>query len=107
MVKLNGALSTPALLKPGYKFDSPALPEASMMMDEQTNSSSVGQDVSLPPAVSSSAISTPMALPKRGQEGILDNGNVLTLREQEAVRVRLAMEFPALGPVITLLISNA
>jgi hypothetical protein len=85
-LRLNGALSTPALLKPGYKFESPALPEASIM-DEQTNSSSVAQDVSLPPAISSSAVSTPMALPKRGQEGMLDNGNVLTLREQEAVRV--------------------
>jgi len=35
------------------------------------------------PGQSSSAMSTPLALPRK--DGALDGGNVLTLREQEAV----------------------
>jgi hypothetical protein len=78
----HGVLATPAALKPGYNFDSPGMPEASSLMD-----SSMSLDhtpVGL--AESSSAMSTPIALPQRGEMGMGgDGGNVLTLREQEAV----------------------
>lgn len=85
---LKGGLATPAALKPGYDFvGSPALPEASTMNAISSSFSESGVDGQTPvPQASSSAMSTPMALPRRG-EGELDsgNGNVLTLREQEAV----------------------
>jgi hypothetical protein len=82
---LQGRLVTPAALKPGYKFDnSPGLPEASVV-DETTASSDPNRSMSVPPVASSSAISTPLALPRKGEERVLENGNVLTLREQEAV----------------------
>ena len=87
----NGKLMTPAALKPGYKFDnSPALPEASVY--DAMNSSSMGDSgvdaTPVPPVVSSSTMSTPLALPRRDGEGALDGGNMLTLREQEAVSYR-------------------
>jgi hypothetical protein len=78
-----GGLTTPAALKPGYNFSSPAIPEASSMMD-----TSMSEDhTPVAPVDSSSAMSTPVALPRRGEMGMGgDGGNVLTLREQEAVR---------------------
>jgi hypothetical protein len=86
-LNLNGKPKTPAALKPGYNFEnSPALPEASF---DAANSSSLTEsrfdETSVPPAVSSSVVSTPMAMPRRDGEGAMD-GNVLTLREQEEVR---------------------
>jgi len=80
----DGRLRTPAALKPGYKWDSPGLPEQS----EMVNSSSMidgdnSENAPTLPGQSSSAMSTPLALPRK--DGALDGGNVLTLREQEAV----------------------
>jgi hypothetical protein len=86
----DGKPRTPAALKPGFKFDgSPALPEASVY--DAMNSSSMGETgmsgTPMPPVASSSAMSTPLALPRRDGEGALDGGNMMTLREQEAVRI--------------------
>lgn len=92
--KLNTAPETPAFLKAGYEGnDSPALPAA-----DQTGA--YGSDVDssiirdndgtpIPQITSSSAQSTPLAaLPKRDGGGVLaDQGNVMTLREQENVRL--------------------
>ena len=74
-------LATPAALKPGFQLSSPGVPDASSM----DNSSMISDSDRTPmPEVNSSSFenSTPMAMPK----GQLDSGNVLTLREQEAVR---------------------
>lgn len=83
---LNGKMTTPAALKPGFNMSNTPLPEASSI-DMQSSSFAESIDGRTPvPDPSSSAMSTPMALPRRA-EGELDNGNgnVLTLREQEAV----------------------
>jgi hypothetical protein len=76
--KENGGLAKPAALKPGFQLSSPNVPEASSI----DNSSMISDRTPMPEVNSSSfENSTPMALPK----GQLDSGNVLTLREQEAV----------------------
>lgn len=78
----HGGLVTPAALKAGYQLSSPLDPQASSLMD-----TSISED-NTPLAIgdSSSAMSTPMALPRKGELGMGgDGGNVLTLREQEAV----------------------
>lgn len=83
---LNGKITTPAAMKPGFTMSNTPLPEASSF-DLQSSSFSQSIDGRTPvPDPSSSAMSTPMALPRRA-EGEMDNGNgnVLTLREQEAV----------------------
>lgn len=78
-------IETPAALKPGYKFDSPGLPEASSMYDGNSSTDDATEMNEPPPPIASSSImSTPMA--PRGGDGVLDRGNMLTLREQEAVR---------------------
>ena len=83
-----GAPRTPAYLKPGYvEMHTPGLPVNSSVMDEQTGSSAGAEGTPVAPNVASSSLmSTPMpVLPPRGEEGRGDQGNVLTLREQEAV----------------------
>jgi hypothetical protein len=83
---LNGKPTTPAAMKPGFQMSNTPLPEASTF-DMQSSSFADSIDGRTPvPDTSSSAMSTPMALPRRA-EGEMDagNGNVLTLREQEAV----------------------
>lgn len=84
------APATPAYLKPGYREgDTPGLPTYSSMIDADHTGSSQGEGTPVPPNVASSSImSTPLpVLPHRGQSGVLDQGNMLTLREQEAVRL--------------------
>jgi hypothetical protein len=83
---LGGGLETPAALKPGYRFSSPALPEASMMGGDSMLSSTDDTPIPVPDS-SSSAMGTPMPqLPRRGEMGLNgDGGNVLTLKEQEEV----------------------
>jgi len=78
-------LATPIGLKAGFKVGGTPLPEASTM-DIHSSSFSESTSMAVPQAADSSAMSTPMALPRRA-EGELDNGNgnVITLREQEAV----------------------
>lgn len=94
-----GAPKTPAFLKHGYKdANSPALPtvEVSGLYDDDTASSSVGDSGTTPALqISSSAQSTPLAvLPKRDAGGVLaDQGNVMTLREQENVGIFLIVRY--------------
>ena len=90
--KENVALHTPAFLKPGYAFkDSPALqgPESSVVFGDESASfiGAAEEATPLPPVASSSAQSTPMpVLPKRDGNGMLtEQGNMMTLREQENV----------------------
>jgi hypothetical protein len=84
---LKGGPATPAAMKPDFQIGATPLPEASTM--DVLSSSFTETDVNRTPMPQqdSSDVSTPLALPRRG-EGELDNGNgnVLTLREQEAVR---------------------
>lgn len=76
--KENHGLATPAALKAGYRFSSPMAPEATVV-----DSSVISEHTPMVPTDSSSMDNTPMALPNnRGEMG---DGNVLTLREQEAV----------------------
>jgi len=87
---LNGKIETPAALRPGFEISGTPLPEASTT--DAMNSSSISESgidgrTPGPDMLSSSDLSTPMALPKRGQEALDGNGNVLTLREQEAVSI--------------------
>ena len=84
---------TPAFLRPSYQGkDSPALPgaEASGLYGSDFGSSVLVDNGStpMPQISSSSAQSTPLAtLPKRDATGVLnDQGNLMTLREQETVR---------------------
>lgn len=89
----NGKLKTPRGLRGGKGASSPALPEPSLMYAEDVESSAYGEGegTPMPPAISSSAVSTPMALP-RGDGGFgAEGGNVLTLREQEAVSLFLLL----------------
>lgn len=87
--KAGGAPPTPAFLKNGYQdSNSPALPPAELSgLYEDDTGSSAGANGTPIPQVASSAASTPLAvLPKRGAGGVLtDQGNVMTLREQENV----------------------
>lgn len=87
--KENGIPQTPAFFKPGYKSETPALPVDSSAVYREDTGSSAGEDgeaTPVPPAVSSSNVSTPMPIVSRKGEGVLSDGNLFTLREQEAVR---------------------
>lgn len=93
--KLSGAPQTPAFLKAGYQeSNSPVLPqpEISRLYEDDTRSSIDGSadGTPVPQIASSSAQSTPLAvLPKRDAGGVLtDQGNMMTLREQENVRLQ-------------------
>ncbi|KAL9002018.1 MAG: hypothetical protein Q9188_005035 [Gyalolechia gomerana] len=97
--KLNGVPETPAFLKKGYRgSDSPALPSATPGAYSEDTGSSVGvtdnDGTPVPQIASSSAQATPLAvLPKRDAEGILtDQGNILTLREQENIINKIEKE---------------
>lgn len=89
----NGVPQTPTFLKPGYNgnADSTALPgaESSMVYEDDTGSSVWAPEDATPvfQVASSSAQSTPLAvLPRRDAGGVLaDQGNMMTLREQENV----------------------
>ncbi|KAL2671675.1 hypothetical protein IWX47DRAFT_622067 [Phyllosticta citricarpa] len=86
-------IETPAVLKPGYKFDnSPALPEASVYDNSTSDVTETNGTPGPPPPASSSFMSTPLAVNKDGN-AMLDRGNMLTLREQEAVSRSLSRPF--------------
>ena len=92
--KLGGAPETPAFLKASYQAsDSPALPggDVSGVYGSDMGSSVLGdgEGTPMPQVASSSMQSTPLAvLPKRDASGVLtDQGNMMTLREQENVSV--------------------
>lgn len=87
---LNGKTpATPAYLKPGYReSNTPGLPVNSSMFEAEDTGSSQGEGTPVPPAVASSSLmSTPMPILPQRQGGVIDQGNILTLREQEAVRL--------------------
>ena len=89
--KKNGAPETPAFLKGSHMSgDSPALPngDISGIYAEGSSVMPLEAETPLPQVATSSAQSTPLAvLPKRDGEGVLvDQGNMMTLREQENVR---------------------
>ena len=96
-IRRNGevGVETPAFLKPGFRAkSSPVLPQADTSMvygDESRVIADAHDEKSLlRQMASSSAQSTPLAtLPLRnGREILLDQGNPLTLREQENVGTR-------------------
>ena len=93
--KAKGVPQTPAFLKDGFKgVDTPALPgiESSKIYGEETGSLVRDDDdgTPVPQVASSSAQSTPVALPNRDSGGVLTaEGNAMTLREQENVGVLL------------------
>ena len=93
-----GAPETPAFLKASYQGgNSPALPgEASAVYGSDFGSSVIGDHGStpIPQVASSSAQSTPLAvLPKRDATGVLtDQGNLMTLREQENVGLPIQLK---------------
>lgn len=98
--KFSGAPKTPAFLKAGYEeTNSPGLPaaEVSGLYGDDTRSSVGvdGDDTPVPQIASSSGQSTPLAvLPRRDAGGVLaDQGNVMTLREQENVRAMILIRF--------------
>lgn len=89
---LNSVLSgnapaTPAYLKADYReVNTPGLPVNSSMFEAEHTGSSQGEGTPVPPAVASSSLmSTPMPILPQRQGGVIDQGNILTLREQEAV----------------------
>ncbi|PNS21382.1 Spindle pole body protein pcp1 [Sphaceloma murrayae] len=92
------APQTPAYLRAGYKGTSrtPGLPVDSSVLDGDVSRTSLaaGTTPGPPPAISSSTLmSTPIpAMPSRTNEGRADQGNVLTLREQEAKLAKLDKE---------------
>ena len=94
--KLSGAPETPAFLKASYLGgDSPALPrDVSGVYGSDIGSSMLGDGdgTPMPQVASSSAQSTPLAvLPKRDATGVMtDQGNMMTLREQENVSLTTA-----------------
>ncbi|KAI4144756.1 MAG: hypothetical protein LQ341_002579 [Variospora aurantia] len=96
--KHEGVPETPAFLRKGYKgADSPALPTATPGAYSENTGSSIGasdDDTPVPQIASSSAQVTPLViLPKREGEGVLtDQGNVLTLREQENIINKIEKE---------------
>lgn len=85
-----GIPDTPAAFRSSYASQGGALPVNSSMLEGDHTSSSIngGNDVTpvLPGGQSSSMVdSTPIpAMPGNGAGGVLDQGNVLTLRDQEA-----------------------
>ena len=89
----DGKLTTPAAMKPGFQVSNTPLPEASTYDIESSSYADSVDGRTEMPNLSASDMSTPMALPRRS-EGEMDggNGNVLTLREQEAVRI---LRYPA------------
>ncbi|KAL8823547.1 MAG: hypothetical protein Q9191_005759, partial [Dirinaria sp. TL-2023a] len=99
--KLRGGAGpeTPAFLKNGYKgSDTPALPgtdSSSRVYGEETASLAEGdhEETPVPQVASSSAQSTPLALPQRDAGGVLTTeGNAMTLREQENIINKIEKE---------------
>lgn len=89
--KSTGVPETPAFLKNSYKGgDTPALPgtDSSKVYGDETGSLVNGdaEGTPIPQVASSSAQSTPLALPQRDAGGVLTTeGSAMTLREQENV----------------------
>jgi len=59
-----------------------------MLGDPDASSAGDLEGTPVPPVASISIMSTPLASLPKDREGILEGGNVLTLRDQEAVGYR-------------------
>ena len=81
-----GVPDTPAGFRSSYASEVHALPIDSSMLDDDTGSSAPPVDATpmAPAATSSMLSSTPMTEVPRRENGVLDHGNVMTLRDQEA-----------------------
>ncbi len=92
----SGGPETPAFLKHGYVAGTtPGLPELSHLQSENTSSSAgnVNEATPLPRYISSSAQSTPLAqLPSRDGGAVVNDGNMMTLREQEGIIDKIEKE---------------
>lgn len=93
--KKNGASGTPSYLK---DRQTPALPRLSDLsrLDGENTSSSAGNavdDTPMPQHATSSIRSTPLApLPGRDGGGLVNDGNMMTLREQESIIDKIEKE---------------
>lgn len=94
-----GGVETPAHLRNGYANGAtPALPrldENSQLNGDHTSSSANNDSefTPLPQNLSSSAQSTPLAqLPSRSGGGVVNDGNMMTLREQEGIIDKIEKE---------------
>ncbi|KAI9870485.1 MAG: hypothetical protein M1823_008727, partial [Watsoniomyces obsoletus] len=92
----SGGPETPAFLKNGYiNGNTPGLPDLSHLQSENTSSSAGNANdmTPLPHNVSSSAQSTPLAqLPARNGGAVVNDGNMMTLREQEGIIDKIEKE---------------
>lgn len=86
--KKSSASGTPSYLKGGYTPALPKLADLSHLEGENTSSSAGNavDDTPMPHHASSSIQSTPLAqLPHRDAGGLINDGNMMTLREQENI----------------------
>lgn len=95
--KENGGIpATPAFLKPGALDnidENTPLPHFGSSIYNESNNGSYVNGTPLPVMASSSAASTPMAIPaRRGGKDVLQDGNQLSLREQENVIDKIEKE---------------
>jgi chromosome segregation ATPase len=96
--KENGAPKTPAFLKPGgldnIAEDLSPVPNMDSMYGDDSRNASYANATPIPQIDSSSLASTPMALLPRRNEGpnVLQDGNQLSLREQENVIDKIEKE---------------
>ncbi|EXJ73703.1 uncharacterized protein A1O5_03465 [Cladophialophora psammophila CBS 110553] len=93
--KKAGALTTPSYLKDGNTPGVPRLSDISQFASEHTTSSAGNaiDNTPMPQQISSSAQSTPLAqLPGRDAAGLVNDGNMMTLREQESIIDKIEKE---------------
>ncbi|RMD42304.1 hypothetical protein DV735_g2832, partial [Chaetothyriales sp. CBS 134920] len=94
-----GGIETPAYLRNGYvEGKTPGLPKLDDMshLQSENTSSSAGNPhdyTPMPKVISSSAHSTPLAqLPQQDIGGVVNDGNIMTLREQENIINKIEKE---------------
>ncbi|KIW27928.1 uncharacterized protein PV07_07624 [Cladophialophora immunda] len=93
--KKPGVQATPSYLKGGYTPGLPRLSDISQLASEHTSSSAGNamDNTPMPQQISSSAQSTPLAqLPGRDAGGLVNDGNMMTLREQESIIDKIEKE---------------
>ncbi|KIX00772.1 uncharacterized protein Z518_09837 [Rhinocladiella mackenziei CBS 650.93] len=89
------ASGTPAYLRDGYDPKLPRLSDLSQVETENTSSSAGNANdyTPIPQQVSSSALGTPLVqLPGRDAAGLVSDGNMMTLREQENIIDKIEKE---------------
>lgn len=93
--KKPGVQATPSYLRDGYTPAPPRLNDLSHLASEHTSSSAGNamENTPMPQQISSSAQSTPLAqLPGRDAAGLVNDGNMMTLREQENIIDKIEKE---------------